>query len=233
MKKIACFAFVLLLCAGLTATAFAATGTFVPSITYKDGPDVEDVVLGGEDVSECLEVTSITEAEEGSTDISQQDRDELLDVYEKLEEGSMTLPIEGDDYVIRELVDVSFKKSVCIDEEHGKEEELAKEGVTISVTFDLGVDADTEVKVFTYVDGKWSPAVSVTNNGDGTVTCVFEDICPVAFCVQKDAETVAPETGDNAGSQLYIWIAIMVISLAAIIVLTLKLSGRLHKAAKR
>ena len=42
-----------------------------------------------------------------------------------------------------------------------------------------------EVAVFSYVDGEWIEAVSVTNNGDGTVTVVFEDICPVAFAVKE------------------------------------------------
>ena len=58
------------------------------------------------------------------------------------------------------------------------------------------------------------------NNGDGTLTCVFEDICPVVFCVEEDYHIgPPPKTGDEFGRKLPLWIALMVVSLIAIVVL--------------
>lgn len=219
MRKIICLLTALLLCASLVCPAFAAENTFVPSIGYKDGPEIEETEMDGEDVGGCLVVTSIREAKEKTTDIYQEDRDLLLEVYEKLDDGSMKLPLENDKYVIRELVDVSWRKTACVEADHKHKEWLAEEGNTITIEFDLGVARSTEVIVMTYIDGEWTEIISVENNGDGTVTCVFEDICPVAFCVEADAEDKLPQTGDAMGQNLILWIVLMAASLAAIVVL--------------
>lgn len=179
---------------------------FVPSIPYKDGPDIEDTEMDGEDVGDCLEITTVTEAREKTTDISQESRDLLLEVYEELKDGEMELPLD-EDYVVRELIDVSWKESTCIEPEHGHKEWLEEEDTTLTVTFDLGVGPDEEVIVLVCIDGEWVEAVSVINNGDGTVTVVFADICPVAFCVEKRYEP--PKTGDEAGNQLYLYAGIL------------------------
>lgn len=217
MRRIICLLGVLLVCATLVCPALAAD-TFVPSISYKDGPKVRSAILGGNDVKNCVVVTSIGQAENKSTDITQEARDELLDVYAKLSNGSMKPPVEG--YVVRELVDVSFKQTACVENEsHNCAEELAKDGTTIKVTFDLGVAKSTEVVVKTYINGAWEDVVAVTNNGDGTVTVEFEHFCPVAFCVEQGAEVPPSQTGDEAGQNMFLWIALMVASLAAIVVL--------------
>lgn len=215
MKKIVALILALVLILAVAAPAFAA-GTFVPSVSYKDAPEIEDAEMRDEQVGVCLEISSITDAKEKTTDIYQEDRDELLEVYAKLEDGSMKLPIEGD-YVIRDLVDVSFKASECVEQDHQKEEWLAQEGNTITVTFDLGVDANAEVLVLSYVNGQWIPAEKVINNGDGTVTVTFEDICPVAFCVVNGKTDGPAQTGDVLGQDLMLWILLMVVSMAGIV----------------
>lgn len=193
---------------------------FVPSISYKDGPGIVDASMGGEGVEECVIVTTIEQAEDKNTDISQEDRDLLLEVYEKLQDGSMTLPLEGD-YVVRELVDVSFEYEDCRQiEEHGhKDENLKDEGVTLTVTFDLDIGKYQDVVVLVYVDGQWVKVENVKNNGDGTVTCVFEDICPVAFVVEDKELTQNPTTGDEAGKNLAPVIAMMCLSAVGIVAL--------------
>ena len=191
---------------GERQSGISGENIFVPSIPYKDGPDIEEGEMDGEDVGDCLEITTITEAKEQTTDISQEARDLLLEVYEELENGEMELPLE-EDYVVRELIDVSWKESTCIEPEHGHKEWLEEEDTTLTVTFDLGVGPDEEVIVLVYIDGEWVEAVSVINNGDGTVTVVFEDICPVAFCVEK--RYAPPQTGDAAADKLYIFAALL------------------------
>lgn len=219
MRKLICLLTALLVCVSLACPASAAGDTFVHSISYKDGPEIEDAEMNGEDVEGCLVVSSITDAKNKSTDIYQEDRDLLLEVYDKLDDGSMKLPLENDEYVIRELVDVSFEKSGCVEPAHGHQEWLAQEGNTVTIKFDLGVAKATDVVVMVYVNGEWTPVESVENNGDGTVTCVFEDICPVAFCVEADSVDSAPQTGDAMNQNLILWIVLMAVSLVAIVIL--------------
>lgn len=221
MRRFVCLLGALLVCLTMACPVFAATDTFVPSIGYKDGPEIVDAELNGEDVEGCLVVSSIKDAKDNSTDIAQEDRDLLLEVYEKLSDGSMKLPLENENSVIRELVDVSFEQNDCIEPEHGHKEWLAEAGNTVTIKFDLGVKKSTEVAVLAYVNGEWAAIESVENNGDGTVTCVFEDICPVAFCVDADAEVEPPKTGDAMGENLLLWIILMAVSLVAIVVLVL------------
>ena len=222
MKRIVCVLAALLLGMMMVCPVFAAE-SFVPSIGYKDGPEIVDAEMDEKDVLGCLVVTSIKQAEEKTTDIYQEDRDLLLDVYKKLTDGTMKLPVDSDNYVIRELVDVSFTKTGCVEAQHGHKEWLAKKGNTIKVTFDLGVTKDTEVLVLTYVNGKWVPAESVVNNKNGTVTVVVEDICPVAFVVDLDKDQEPPKTGDEMGNNLVFWIIALAASAVVLVVL---LSGR-------
>lgn len=221
MRRIVCLLTVLLLCAALACPAFAAEDAFVPSISYKDGPEIEDAELETEDVASCLVITSVRAAQEKTTDIYQEDRDLLLEVYAKLDDGTMKLPLEGS-YVIRELVDLSFQKTPCVESDHTHKEDLTKEGVTITVDFDLGVTKDTKVEVLSYHDGEWSPIESVTVNDDGTVTCVFEHFCPVAFCVEAVENPDVAPTGDTAGRIMGLWAALMAVSAAAVAVLTVR-----------
>ena len=223
MKKWVLCVIAMALCATLVCPAFAANDTFVPSISYKDGPDVEKAILDGKTVGDCLTITSIRQATEGNTDIYQNERDLLLDVYAKLSNGSMKLPLE-ETYVVRELLDVSFKASACRDQGHGHKEKLAEPGTTLSVDFDLGVNQDAKIEVLTYMtddsgNAGWIKIEGVTNNGDGTLTCVFEDICPVAFCVLDEGK-IPPKTGDSIGNQLWLWVTLMGVSAVAIVALT-------------
>ena len=213
MKRMICVLVAMMLCFCLVVPAMAAESSFVPSIDYKGGPAIIDAEIGDEEVVPCLVVTSIPEAREQSTNIYQEDRDELLEIYNALSSGSMTLPLEGD-YVIRELVDVSFV--VPCDEKDTHKEQLEQEGVVVDVTFDLGVAADEDVAVLVYVDGKWLPVPAV-NHGNGAVTCSFEQICPVVFCV--GGELPPAQTGDIAGQSLILWAVLMAASCVAVVVL--------------
>lgn len=162
-----------------------AEAEFVPSVTYKGGPAATKAVLNERDVTSCVAVTAVEEAQEKKTDITQEERDLLIDVYEQLADGTMTLPIAGD-YVIRDFVDVSFRYEDCreVEDHEEKDEELEEKGITMTVEFDLGIAANAELMVMAYVDGEWVEIPS-TNNGDGTVLCEFENVCPVAFIVLK------------------------------------------------
>ena len=217
MKKVLCMLMALVLAVSLAVPAFAAD-TFVPSITYKDGPDVDNGSMNGERVTTCLVVTSISEAKDKSTDITQEERDQLLDLYAKLDSGKMKLPIANDQYVVRELVDVSYSAIGCV-VDHDHEEWLKKDGNTATIDFDLGVPGGTEVVVMVYTGEEWVAAEQVTNLGGGIVRVVFEDLGPVAFCVKEEAQAPSPDTGDTGGQRVLLWGAVAAGSVAALLIL--------------
>lgn len=212
MKRMICLLTALLLCMTAVIPAYASEDEFVPSISYKDGPEIEDAELNEEEVGPCLIVTSIREAEEKITDIPQESRDLLLEIYEELLEDEMELPLEDKDYVVIELVDVSWAETTCVEEDHGHDEWLELPDTELEVTFELGIGPGTDVVVFVYVDDEWVP-VDTENNEDGTISCIFEDICPVIFCVDPDDEVPPPDTGDLAVGEILLWGGMMLLSL--------------------
>lgn len=217
MRRIACLVAALLLCASMVLPVFATEDVFVPSITYKDGPEIEDAELDDDKVGPCLVVSSIKEAREKTTDIYQEDRDLLLEVFEALTEDTMELPLE-DDYVIRELVDVSFVVETCIEDDHRHKEELKEDDTTIIIEFDMDIPRDLDVIVMVYIDEEWVP-VEIIDRDDDSITCIFEDICPVVFVVEEAPEEQPPKTGDEMGEHLVIWIVLMIVSFLAIVIL--------------
>lgn len=313
MKKVICLMVCLLMCLSLTMPVQAASDAFVPSITYKETPavgnvvlDIPEEVLEAEDVPEeivekieekgdgfkildgCIVLTSITQAEKALTDITQEARDTLLDLYEELKQDSgllldvlleVTEQIESSDivpegsetvaddsgkkpdgsgkkpddsgkesdksgkkfwdfiknpwgsnkksensekkskardYVVLQLVDISFQQHHCVDSRHWHHEALEQEHTSVTMDFDLGVAPDVDVVVLTYNDKKWTPIKSVVNNGDGTVTCVFEHFCPVAFCVEVLEEEAAE--GELALSDLIPWILALIMSFVLFVI---------------
>ena len=214
MRKIICLLCVLVLCMGLACPVFAAQNTFVPSITYKDTPDIDDAQMGEDKGSDCLVVSSIDDARAAGSTVTEEQK-ELLDLYAKLENGSMKLPLDGS-FVIRDLISVTFDQVGCIDPSHGHEEWLAEPGNCIDLTFDLGVSRGTDVQVLVYKDGQWTPAEKVVNNGDGTVTCTLEDLGTIAFCVENAKDI--PKTGDSG---VILWVAIMAACAAAAVAVLL------------
>lgn len=234
MRKLMSLTLALLMCFGMCGTAFAAEDDFVPSITYKDGPGlvVEEDEEGNrsvgtictedgeelEDVApECLVITTIAEALENVETGIPTDAEALLEeVYQQLLDGSMELPFENpDEMVIIQLVDATM---VCKGTTEGVDHDamLEEEGVYLELTFELGVGANVPVSVMCYVDGEWV-AVRTVNNGNGTVTCWFEQICPIAFAVPGSTVEKPPATGDNSAAELGLWTAMLIASSAALI----------------
>ena len=217
MKRIISVIAMLALSVALLLPALAAEGEFVPSISYKDGPEITGATMDGEDVASCLVITSLKKAAEKSTDITQDARDLLLDVYGKLATGEMELPME-EDYTIRELVDVSWKQTACVENPHTHYDDLEQEGTSITVSFELGAGSTDDLLVFVYRDGVWAPVEILDMDDEGNVTCLFEYFCPVAFCV-KNEKNIDP-TGDLSAHNLLLWFLLLAASGTAVLVMT-------------
>ena len=216
MKKMLCLIAVLALAITVFVPAFAAEDDFVPSISYKDGPVIDEAEMNGGAMEDCLVITSLKGAVEKTTDISQADRDLLLDVYDRIVKGEISLPMP-EDYIVRELVDISWEEIGCVQSEHPHEDELKKEGVAVKIHFDLGIKPEDELKVYAYHDGQWDEVQILELTEDGDAICLFEHFCPVAFCV-KSEKNIDP-TGDLSAESLLLWIVLLSVSTAAVVVM--------------
>lgn len=242
MKKIIACLVALMICATMVLPAVAAEDTFTPSVTNKPAPEIVPVededgnpalaeVVRGDEVigyvyEDCLVITSVADALT-STEIPDAARTLLLNVYDKLMKDEMKIPydlfnagLKADKMAIRDLFDISFlcgDGSMAIDHP----EILEPEGVVLRLTFDLGVGANDKVFTSIYKNEAWGPIVSTINNGDGTVTCTFEHLCPVAFSVETADEGDDPitPTGDPEGEKLGLWITVAAASLVAVVAL--------------
>ena len=232
MKKLVSWLLMLMLCILVAAPVSAANG-FTESVPDKDAPDLvteEDeeghIWIGevnnteGEAVSrveeKCLVITSVAKLGEAG-EITEEAAEKLAMVYQGLTDGTMEIPYEEwgldpESMVIRDLFDVSWS---CDDHP----DLVAPEGVVVVLTFDLGIAPDETVYAAAYKNEQWSQIVQCTNNGDGTVTGVFENFCPVAFMTSVTvADLEVPATGDTMGSDMMVWVAVMGVAVVAMVV---------------
>lgn len=232
MRKLICLITVLLLCVSFACPIFAAE-EFVPSISYKGTPEIVEIKdANGQDAigvvrdangavvsyvyEECLLLTPVASAA-SEPQIPADAQTELLEVYEALSKGTMKLPygedVKAEYMVIRDLFDVSWLCS------HNHAAALEPAGVVFELTFDLGVAADATVVVMTYKDDAWGEIAGVKNNGDCTVTCTFEHLCPVSISVLNESAGDSDDTSDGFGADLHMWIALMAVSAVAVVVI--------------
>ena len=251
MRKVICMMIAIVLCLGLVAPTYASEAGFVPSITYKPTPDI--VPVTGDNGEEyigvihneqgeiidyidhgCLLITPVADIWDDEIVVSKDVEELLAFLYEALNSGEMKIPYEKheadldpDNMVIRDLFDVRW---VC--EEHRAM--IEAEGVTLDITFDLGVVADAQIFVMTYDEAakEWSPIVKTVNNGDGTVTCTFEHLCGVEFSmsVAPAAPTAAPAEDAQEPANLLPWIIALGLAVVAFVVV-LVVSKNKKKAA--
>ena len=221
-----------------------ASENFVASVPAKDHPQVvfvvgpdgqyyigtisEDGTVSDYVPEDCLVITSIAQAD-ASTEIPEDAKSLLKEVYAKLMDGSMTLPYDQygltdtDTLVIRDLFDATW---LC-----GEHPEMIEpEGIVLNLTFDLGLESGAPIYVFQYKNNEWNKIESAVNNGDGTVTCTFENLCPIAFVVDTSDYVPPIKTGDNVGN-LGLWFGLLVasgVALVAIAFVSYTRKNRVH-----
>ncbi len=243
MKKflsvVLAFTFIL----SLSLSVFAAGNNFVPSISEKPAPEIiegEDngqkfvgkIIDGDGEIKKKvptgkLLVTPIADIDK-EDELDQATKDELKAAYNELTKKDKKLSSicpelnklvadnlgdgkDADNLVIRDFFDVTI-----IGDEY--KEELKKQNHKFVVDLKVPVDKDAFVAATVFVDGKWQ-LVETVNNGDGTITCSFDSVCPVALFVEgTGGSDNPPPTG--IGYENFTWIMLAIISLAAIVVLT-------------
>lgn len=228
MKKVICLVVAIVICVSLACPAWAAESGFVPSISYKTGPEIvptqdeqgNDVygILRDADGNilaylghACLKITPVADALDEEVSLENEIRNRLLFVYNGLNDGTISVPYDGDTekntVAVRDLFDIIWN---C--EEH--KAMFEQEGVTLDITFDLGIMEDVNICVMSYDEstGTWESIVKAVNNGDGTVTCTFSHFCVVAFSMITATSVVEATAGGGAT----IWIVLFVLAAAAV-----------------
>lgn len=239
MKKLLTLALALILM--ITVTVSASAVTFVESITNKGAPELividqiegKDVVgfvttpdneILNPEFEDCFDIYSMQDVINDKTpdDV----KEEMTKVFDDLSDKDANLNdlCPGLDEIVKEkwgpdksADDLVVKDFFYIDENCDEFKDAFKDGNTIDLTFKVDIPAGTFITAMVYVDGKWVPVDNCVNNGDGTITVTFSQICPVAFLVPgttMNADTVSPATNDISGA--ITWGIVMVASLAAI-----------------
>ena len=251
MKKLISFIMVMAVMLVSSVSVMATEVDFVPSISNKGAPEIVvtydengKMVIGilfdgrggvvSTEYEECIVITSVNDVK-NSTKIPEDAKKELLKVFEELnEDGAKLSEIcpelddivkdelgddwTADDLVVRDLFDIT---GLCEE----LKVELPKDGNTLELKFNLSLPKDAFITAMAYVDGKWQPIVETKNNGDGTITCVFEEICPVAFLTTGSGTAtntpsidtnVNPDvvvTGDTV-NRIILWSVVILMSLS-------------------
>lgn len=232
MKRLISLVIAIVICVSLACPVWAAESGFVPSISYKTSPEIVPVqddqgadaygVLRDADGNvvaylghECLKITPVADALDEEKTVEEEIRNRLLFVYNGLNDGTVGVPYDGDleknNVAVRDLFDI-----VWICEEH--KALFEQEGVTLDITFDLGIMEDVNICVMTYdeTSGTWESIVKAVNNGDGTVTCTFSHFCVVAFSMITPVAAAATST---SGGSIAIWIVLFLLAAIAVAVI--------------
>ena len=206
MRKVLSILTVLLICLSLAVPAFAAEEVYVPSITAKPAPELDQstqdatgipVIQVKDEKQEIVHVSPIENlvvtpvanvmADE-EVRISEEAQEILKEAFETLdtkgvevfeEVPELVQLIQEADIKVEDLVVMDLFDVTILNEE--LEEYLNVEGNTIELTFAMNLPADQEVYVMVFKNSQWILAESAVNNGDGSVTCAFEHFCPVAI----------------------------------------------------
>ena len=80
MRKLLCLLVSMLICVSMTLPVMAEESLFIPSY----GLEAKKAEMNGEDVLDCVVITSVTEAKEKTTDITQEERERVNDLMKKL-----------------------------------------------------------------------------------------------------------------------------------------------------
>lgn len=222
MKKIISLILALVIVLSLGVSAFA-DDVFVSSVNndFKliSGEIIDEngnVIAADGELEECLVFTHITMTDHAHFSLKDEMR-LLIKVYNQLVAGTMKLPYakygyNPDTAVIVDLYDGSF---LC--DEHPVA--VAPKGIRVRAVLEANVPEGEEICVMTYKNGQWGEIVSAVNNNDGTITCVFEDFCPIAISIVDNSGNgvKTEEANPNTGAPVFGGVAVLAAAAAVVL----------------
>lgn len=212
MKKAISLILSVIMVLSFSVAAFAAEGDFRPSVGSKDHPVVVPQAVNGisfdalilDENNEVVEgihivteerpdgeiiITAYSEIEVADERVNvvymETSYQEVLDAR-SLRELNEMIPIG---MIVRDFFDVTLV---------GTYQDIFKEGKKLQIRFDIGAELEEKIMALTRCSDEtgWQFVESVTINPDGTVTVIFDELCPVIFLTEKDDAVQSPATSD-------------------------------------
>ena len=219
MKKALSLVLSIIMMLSIGTVAFAAEGDFRPSVDSKDHPVIVPQDFNGVSF-DALILDENNEAVEGIHVVTEQKpdgqiivtayseieiADERVNVvymqasYEEilnarsLRELNELIPLG---MIIRDFFDITLV---------GAFEDIFKEGKKLQIKFDIGAQLKEKLMVLTRCSDEtgWEFVESLTINPDGTVTVIFDRLCPVIFLTEDTGAVQSPATSDFASTALW------------------------------
>ena len=219
MKKAISLILSLVMVLSFSVVAFAAEDDFRPSVDSKDHPVIVpqdfngisfDALILGENNEVIEGVHIVTERRPDGeiivTAYSEKDvADDRVDVvyfeasYQELldtrslAELNELIPLG---MIVRDFFDITLV---------GTYKDIFKEGKKLQIRFDIGAELKEKLMVLTRCSDEsgWEFVESITINPDGTVTVVFDRLCPVIFLTEDIGAVQSPATSDFASTALW------------------------------
>lgn len=219
MKKAISLILSLLMVFSLSIVGFAAEDDFRPSVDSKDHPVIVPQDFNGvsfdalildanNNVIEGIHLVTYKNADGEIivTAYSEKDvADDRVDVVyfeasykeilsaRSLKELNELIPLG---MVVRDFFDITLV---------GTYKDIFKDGKKLQIRFDLGAELKDKLMVLTRCSDEsgWEFVESVTINPDGTVTVVFDRLCPVIFVTEDTGVVQSPATSDFATTALW------------------------------
>lgn len=219
MKKAISLILSIVMVLSLGVVAFAAEDDFRPSVDSKDHPVIvpqdfngisfDALILG--DNNEVIEGIHIVTEKRPDGEIivtaySEKDvADDRVDVVyfeasykdilsaRSLKELNELIPLG---MIVRDFFDITLV---------GTYKDIFKEGKKLQIRFDIGAQLKEKLMVLTRCSDEsgWEFVESVTINPDGTVTVIFDRLCPVLFLTEDTGAVQSPATSDFASTTLW------------------------------
>lgn len=202
MKKVISLvlAVVMILAMGVSTFAAPFVGSVAPEYKIVSARILDangNPVESHGDIEKCLYVTHVTESDK-APDIISEEIALLLKVYKQLINKTMKIPYEKFGYDPESAVLVDLYDITIPCDEH--EATIAPKGIVVEVVLEANVPANAKILVTAYKNGEWTAAEKAVNNGDGTITCVFEHFCPVAISVVDGTVAGGLESNPSTGA---------------------------------
>lgn len=238
MKKIISLVLAIFMMFGICVSAFAADRDFRPSVDSKDHPVIvpqdyngfsfdalildenNEVIEGIHLVTEInsdgeIIITAYSEIEIADERVNvvyfQGSYEDILDAR-SLQELNDLIPVG---MIIRDFFDITLV---------GAYENIFNEGKKLQIKFDIGAELSEKIMALTRCSDEsgWEFVESLTINPDGTVTVIFDRLCPVIFLCEKSDFVTSPPTSDICTTALWALAAIFGIGSMCMIIVSKK-----------